>query len=92
MNEQQYKYRYMIQVPRKMPDIAIKDTRGTNWVKASSVSDEYIQWDIGENVWYVWFKQEDVPEEGEIIEFSDDEYTVESVYRYRRLQRAVVVF
>lgn len=75
-----------------MPDIAIKDTRGRNWVKASSVSDEYIQWDIGENVWYVWFKQEDVPEEGEIIEFSDDEYTVESVYRYRRLQRAVVVF
>ena len=92
MNEQQYKYRYRVQVPRKIPNIAIKDTRGRNWVKASSVSDEYIQWDIGEDVWYVWFKNEDVPEEGEIIEFSDNEYTVESVYWYKRLQRAMVVF
>tara|TARA_Y100000817_G_C16751046_1_gene497018 strand:- start:39 stop:326 length:288 start_codon:yes stop_codon:yes gene_type:complete len=94
MTERQYKYKFKIQVPRDIPDIAIEDKLGRKWVKASSIeTDEYIQWDIDEDQWYVWFKKGlDVPEEGEIVEFSDQEYTVENVYHFNRVNRAVITF
>ena len=94
MAEKKYKYKFKVQVPRKIPDIAIEDTMGRKWAKATSMNqDEYIKWDMDEDQWYVWFKKgEDVPEEGEIIEFSDVEYAVENVFHYNRINRAVVTF
>tara|TARA_Y100001936_G_C16068425_1_gene668858 strand:+ start:465 stop:752 length:288 start_codon:yes stop_codon:yes gene_type:complete len=91
--EKSYQYKYKIQVPRKVPDVHIEDSMGRKWVKAETVSDSYLQWELDENTWYVWFKNnEDVPEEGEIIEFSDEEYTVANVLHFNRIKRAVVTF
>ena len=87
-------YQFKVQVPRKIPNTAIVDTMGRKWVRASTLpQDTYLQWELEEDQWYVWFKtNEEVPEEGEIIEFSDAEYTVQNVYHYNRIKRAVVTF
>lgn len=86
-------YNFKIQVPRKIPDTAIEDTMGRKWNRASQVESDFDKWDIEEEKWFVWFKKKElVPEEGEIVEFSDDEYVVSQVYHYARVNRAIVIF
>ena len=85
-------YQYKIQVPKKIPKNAVGDKYGRTWSTASR--DNFTDWDIDGDVWYVWFHGDlQAPEEGEVIEFNDhSEKTVEQVYWFNRLKRAVVVF
>ena len=94
MSETKLARQYKIQVPNKKPEGTIQDKRGRDWIQASKIPNDFIQWDIDEDTWYVWFRGSDLecPEEGEIIEFEDMEYSVDSVYHFNRLKRAVITF
>ena len=37
-------------------------------------------------------QEKELVPEGEIVEFSDDEYVVSQVYHYARVNRAIVIF
>ena len=92
--EKQYLYRFKTQVPRKIPDDYKIDEYGRKWVQANAENTpENISWQTEEERWYVWFqKGKKVPEESEVVVLDDVAYTIESVYRYNRLKRAIVIF
>ena len=87
---------YKVQVPRKISKHAVVDNKGRKWIRAEEADktelESFVTWDAGEDYWYVWFPRKEVPIEGEFIEFENVSYEVETVYHYKRVKRAIVVF
>mgnify|MGYP006060891521 CR=1 FL=1 len=87
---------YKVQVPRKISKHAVIDNKGRKWIRAEEADktelESFVEWNVDEDYWYVWFPRGEVPIEGESIEFENVSYEVESVYHYKRVKRAIVVF
>jgi hypothetical protein len=79
---------YMIGVPRTIPEsVDVKlDVRGRKWVKASDMPKTFLTQDGLDNMWYVWFKTDNVPFEDELV--FDKKITL--INRYKFLLRASV--
>ncbi len=85
------KRKYMVQVPRKRPTCknSYKDKRNRIWIKASDYNEgDFSMWeDQNPNTFYVWFNNETVPEEGEVV---FEKFKISYMYRVDRLLRCVI--
>lgn len=62
------------------------DEEGRKWAKQEESVNEFFEWEG--DYWFVWFKRRSVPQEGDVVFYK----TIEKVYQYRDVKRAVVVF
>lgn len=79
-------YKYKVLVPTYPPEDVLIDEEGRKWAKQEDSVHEFFEWEG--DYWFVWFKKSVVPQEGDIV----FDKTIEKVFRYRDLKRAVVVF
>lgn len=90
--ESQFHQQYIVQAPRKIPKknpLAYEDSKKRVWIKATDYNEsEYTMWEHKPNTFYVWFKNDTVPEEGEVV-FQN--FKITNMYRYRTLLRCVVI-
>lgn len=85
------KRRYLVQVPRKRPTCkkAFKDKKGRIWIKASDYNEgDFTTWEgQPSNTYYVWYNNETIPEENEVV---FGEYQIYNMFRVGRLLRCRV--
>ena len=79
-------YKYKILVPTYPPENAIDDNEGRKWVRQEDSGVDYYAWEG--DFWFVWFPRRTAPQEGDVV----FDKTVNRVYRYRNIKRAVVEF
>ena len=80
---------FIIQVPRRRPKKnGIKDPKNRTWIQANRYNENgYASWEHKDNVYFVWFTRDTVPEEGEVV---FDSFKIDNIWRFRSLLRCVV--
>jgi hypothetical protein len=89
--ESKYYQQFTVQVPRKRPKNntnAHLDGKERMWIKAKDYNDsKFATWEHKEDSYYVWFKRDSVPEEGEVV-FGN--FKIANMYRHRNNLRCIV--